>query len=269
MTGRCFTQEAEAMKSMQSLLTWKRVRAAVLHLGVSLLMAGLAALLVFMVLYPSPFAAVTQVGPVFLMLVGIDIVVGPALTLVIAKPTKPRAELIRDLSVIALLQLAALGYGLHSVATARPVALVFEVDLLRLVTANEIDDSTLAEAPASLRSLSWSGPRLMAAAKPTDPDEQLRTIELGLSGIPLAALPKYWRDYASYADKAWQKSRPVSDLLTKYPQIQQEVAAIASQAGQPPEALRFLPLMSRQISWVSVLAPGAQVVGHLPVDGFF
>ncbi len=257
------------MKSMQSLLTWKRVRAAVLHLGVSLLMAGLAALLVFMVLYPSPFAAVTQVGPVFLMLVGIDIVVGPALTLFIAKPTKPRAELIRDLSVIAALQLAALGYGLHSVAAARPVALVFEVDLLRLVTANEIDDSTLAEAPASLRSLSWSGPRLMAAAKPTDPDEQLRTIELGLSGIPLAALPSYWRDYASYADKAWQKSRPVSDLFTKYPQIQQEVAAIAAQAGQPPEALRFLPLMSRQSSWVSVLAPGAQVVGHLPVDGFF
>jgi hypothetical protein len=256
------------MKSVQP-LTWPRVRAAVLHLGASVLMASLAALLVFMVWYPSPFAAVTQVGPVFVMLVGIDIVVGPALTLVIAKPTKPRAELIRDLSVIAALQLAALGFGLHSVAAARPVALVFEVDLLRLVTVNQIDESLLSEAPANLRSLSWSGPRLMAAAKPTDPDEQLRTIELGLSGIPLAALPRYWRDYASYAEKAWQKSRPVSDLLAKYPQLRQEVAAIAAQAGQPPESLRFLPLMSRQSSWVSLVAPGALVVGHLPVDGFF
>jgi hypothetical protein len=109
----------------------------------------------------------------------------------------------------------------------------------------------------------------MAAAKPTDPDEQLRAIGLGLSGIPLAALPRYWRDYETYADKAWQKSRPVSDLLSKYPQLQQKVTAIAEQAGQPPESLRFLPLMSRQSSWVSVLAPGAQVVGHLPVDGFF
>jgi len=256
------------MKSVQA-SNWPRVRAALLHLGVSVLMASLAALLVFMVWYPSPFAAVTHVGPVFLMLVGIDIVVGPALTLVIAKPAKPRAELIRDLSVIAVLQLAALGYGLHSVAAARPVALVFEVDLLRLITANEIDDSTLAQAPANLRSLSWSGLRLMAAAKPTDPDEQLRTIELGLSGIPLAALPRYWRDYETYADKAWQKSRPVSDLLAKYPQLKPQLAAIADRAGQPPESLRFLPLMSRQSSWVSVLAPGAQVVGHLPVDGFF
>jgi hypothetical protein len=245
------------------------VRAAVLHLGASVLMASLAALLVFKVWYPSPFAAVTHVAPVFLMLVVIDIVVGPALTLVIAKPTKPRAELIRDLSVIAALQLAALGFGLHSVAAARPVALVFEVDLLRLVTVNQIDESLLSEAPANLRTLSWSGPRLMAAAKPTDPDEQLRAIGLGLSGIPLAALPRYWRDYETYADKAWQKSRPVSDLLSKYPQLREEVTAIAEQAGQPPESLRFLPLMSRQSSWVSVLAPGAQVVGHLPVDGFF
>lgn len=222
-----------------------------------------------MVWYPSPFAALTQVGPVFWMLVGIDIVVGPALTLVIAKPTKLRAELIRDLSVIAALQLAALGYGLHSVSAARPVALVFEVDLLRLVTANEIDDSTLAEAPANLRLLSWSGPRLMAVAKPTDPDEQLRTIELGLSGIALAALPRYWRDYETQVEQVWQKSRPVSDLLAKYPQLKQDLAAIASQAGQSPEVLRFLPLMSRRSSWVSVLAPGARVVGHLPVDGFF
>ena len=256
------------MKSMQA-LTWPRVRAAVLHLGVSVLMASLAALLVFMVWYPSPFAAVTQVAPVFLMLVGIDIVVGPALTLVVAKPTKPRAELIRDLSVIAVLQLAALGYGLHSVAAARPAALVFEVDLFRLVTVADIDPAVLGEAPAKLRSLSWSGPRLMAVVKPTDPDEQLRTIELGLSGIPLAALPRYWRDYATQTEQVWQKSRPVLDLLAKYPQLKPQVKAIAAQAGQPPEALRFLPLMSRQSSWVSLVAPGAKIVGHLPVDGFF
>lgn len=164
---------------------------------------------------------------------------------------------------------AALAYGLYSVAAARPAALVFEVDLFRLVTVADIDPAVLAEAPANLRTLSWSGPRLMAAVKPTDPDEQLRTIELGLSGIPLAALPQYWRAYETQAEQVWEKSRPVSDLLAKYPQLQQDVAAIAAQVGQPPESLRFLPLMSRQSSWVSVLAPGAQVVGHLPVDGFF
>jgi hypothetical protein len=59
-------------------------------------------------------------------------------------------------------------------------------------------------------------------------------------------------------------------LLSRYPQLQQDVAAIAAQTGKPPESLRFLPLTSRQSSsWVSLVAPGSQVVGHLPVDGFF
>ncbi len=246
-----------------------RLRAAGIHLAVCVVVAALVALVVFLCWYPAPFADLTHVAPIFLMLVGIDIVVGPALTLVVAKPTKPRAELLRDLSVIALLQLSALAYGVHSVASARPVALAFEVDLFRLVTANEIDDASLAEAPAALRELPWRGPRLMAVVKPDDPSEQLRTIDLGLAGVPLAALPKYWRDYASLADEVWRKSKPVALLLEKHPQVAADVQAAAAAAGQPVSALRFLPLLSRQASWVTLMAPGAKVVGHLPVDGFF
>ncbi len=246
-----------------------RLRAVTIHLGVCLLIASLAAWLVFQVWYPAPFSAMTQVTPVFALLVGIDVVVGPALTLVVARPSKSRAELLRDLSVIGLLQLGALAYGLHSVASARPVALVFEVDLLRLVTANEIDESLLPEAPAPLRELPWRGPRLMAVVKPDDPSEQLRTIDLGLAGVPLAALPKYWRDYASQADAAWRKAKPVAGLLAKYPHVAADVQAAAVAAGKPASDLRFLPLLSRQASWVTLVAPGAKVVGHLPVDGFF
>jgi hypothetical protein len=259
----CSMSSADHPKSM-------RWRAASLHLGACLLIAALAALLVFLCWYPWPFAAITDVAPVFLMLVGIDIAVGPALTLVVAKPTKHRAELVRDLSVIAILQLGALAYGLHSVASARPVALVFEADLLRLVTASDIEPESLAEAPQSLRELSWRGPTLMSATKPTDADELLRTIELGLAGVPLAALPKYWRDYATQADQVWQTARPVPALLTRYPNLKADAAAIARDAGQPPEALRFVPLVSRQASWVALIAaPNARVVGYLPVDGFF
>jgi len=247
-----------------------RVRAASVHLGTCLLIAALAALLVFLCWYPSPFAAITDVARVFGMLVGIDIVIGPALTLVVAKPTKPRAELVRDLIVIAVLQLSALAYGLHSVASARPVGLVFEADLFRLVTASDIETETLREAPVALRELSWRGPKLLSVVKPTDADELLRATELGLAGVPLAAIPKYWRDYATQAERVWRTARPVTVLLAKYPPLQQGVAAIAAQAGQPPEALRFLPLVSRQASWVAlVAAPGARVVGYLPVDGFF
>lgn len=59
-------------------------------------------------------------------------------------------------------------------------------------------------------------------------------------------------------------------LARRYPQAAASLARIAADAGQPMSELRFMPLVSRQASWVSVIAmPGARIVGHLPLDGFF
>src|ERR1700761_3629700 len=45
------------------------------------------------------------------VMIGVDLVVGPLLTMVIANPSKSLRELARDISIIALVQLIALGYG--------------------------------------------------------------------------------------------------------------------------------------------------------------
>ena len=247
-----------------------RLRAAGIHLAISALVAGLASLLLFQVWYPAPFATIAGGTHLFLLLVSVDVVMGPALTAVVVSPGKRPRELVRDLAVIVVLQLAAFGYGLYSMALARPVVLAFEIDLLRLVTAADLEASGLKDAPPDLRELSWRGPRLLAVVKPTDPAEQFRSVELGLAGVPLAMLPRYWRDYSQHADAAWRAARPVDALTRRYPQAAAPLARIAADAGQPMRELRFMPLVSRQTSWVSVMAmPGARVVGHLPLDGFF
>ena len=162
------------------------------------------------------------------------------------------------------------GHGLYSMALARPVALVFEIAEFRVVTAAEIEPAGLEDAPANLRALSWRGPRLIAAVKPTDPQELLRTVELSLAGIPLSAMPRYWRDYSAHADAAWRAARPAAALLSRYPASTEALARVAASAGQPVSALRFLPLRARRAEWVTVIAaPDSRVVGHLPLDGFF
>lgn len=257
---------------MTPLRSLTRFKAAGIHLLASALVAGLAAALVFLVWYPPPFATLAGGASLFLLMVSVDVVLGPALTALVASPGKSRAELARDLALIVVVQFAAFGYGLYTMALARPVWLAFEVDRLRVVTAVDIDTASLNEAPPVLRQLPWTGPRLIAAVKPDDPAKQMRSAELGFAGIDLAMQPSQWRDYAAHADEVWLKARPVSVLLSKYPELTAEVAAaaVAQSVGQPPLALRFLPLMSRRASWVSLIAePGARVVGHLPVDGFF
>lgn len=116
-----------------------RARNTALHLLCSVAVAGVAWLLTSALWYPAPLDALAGGTALFLILVSVDVVMGPALTALVSNPNKTRVELRRDLSVVVGLQIAAFAYGLYSMAHARPVALVFEVDLFRPISAAQVD----------------------------------------------------------------------------------------------------------------------------------
>ncbi|NKI94429.1 TfpX/TfpZ family type IV pilin accessory protein [Rhizobacter sp. SG703] len=256
------------MKSFSSLP--RRVRATAIHVLVSACVAVLASLLVFVVWYPSPYGALTGGTGLFVLLMSVDLVLGPVLTAVVANAAKPSKELLRDIAVIACLQVAAFAYGIHTIAIARPVIAAFEVDRLRVVTAVEIEAAKLPEAPEGLRTLSWTGPRLIAARKPTAGDEAFRAMTLGLGGVDLSMVPAYWTPYDEMRADVLRVSRPAAVLAAHYPEAAKALANVAARANVNPDDLRFLPLVSRRASWVALIAqPDARIVGHLPLDGFF
>ena len=121
-----------------------RLKASSIHLGISLAIALLAALLVFGLWYPYPYREISGGRELFLILVAVDVILGPLMTLTIFNRSKPWPELRRDLAIVVLLQLAALSYGLWSVFVARPVHLVFEYDRFRVVHAVEVPPEMLA-----------------------------------------------------------------------------------------------------------------------------
>src|SRR5688500_10809635 len=103
-----------------------RFKAAGIHLSLSALIGALAALLVFGLWYPGAYSAMAGGQGLFIILVSVDLVLGPALTFVAFNTRKPRNLLVRDIITIALLQLAGLAYGLYTAYLVRPVALVYE-----------------------------------------------------------------------------------------------------------------------------------------------
>lgn len=247
-----------------------RARAAGLHLAASACVAALAAAVVFLVWYPAPYAAIAGGLSLFALLVGVDVVLGPALTAVAASPNKPRAEFRRDLAIIVLVQGAAFGYGLYAIALARPVCVAFEIDRFRVVSAADIEPELLRDAPDGMRELSWFGPRLIAAVKPTDPTELMQATELGLAGFDLSMLPRNWRPIETRRAALWAAARPSAVLLARYPQAAASVAQVAAAAGQAPQDLRFLPIVSRRASGVVLMsATEARILGYLPLEGFF
>ncbi|HEY2559733.1 MAG TPA: TfpX/TfpZ family type IV pilin accessory protein [Caldimonas sp.] len=248
----------------------RRARAAGIHLFASGCVAALVALVVFGLWYPPPYSTIAAGTTLFALLISVDVVLGPALTAIAADPGKAIGAFRRDLAVIVFLQLAGLTYGLYSIALARPVYLAFEVDRMRVVTAADIDPATLLEAPPQFRALPWTGPRLIAAVRPTDPDEVLRSIDLALGGIDISMTPKQWRDVETQREAMLRVSRPATDLEAKYPSAESDLAKLATRSARPLQALRFLPVLGRHSSTVVVIAPpDASIVGFLPYDGFF
>jgi hypothetical protein len=246
-----------------------RLRPALIHLGGTLLISGLGTLALMHRWYPSPYDAITGGLGLFALLITVDVVLGPLLTLVAASPGKAARVLARDLAVILLVQVAAMAYGRYTLAIARPVGLVFEIDQFRVISAADIEPVLLADAPPSLRELSWTGPRTFAAVKPDDPQKLVAAIQLGMAGVDLAMLPEHWRDYASQQAAAWRVARPAEALLRGRDVAAAGVTALATAAGVPPESLRTLPLRSRRSvdEWVTVLAPpDARVLGVVRVD---
>lgn len=126
-----------------------RFRAFTLHLAISVLIALAVIGLVFFIWYPAPLASAAGATHIFLMLLAIDIILGPSLTLLVYKPGKK--TLVMDLTVIALLQLSALVYGLHTVADGRPAWLVFAKDRFEMVRVPDIDERKLDEALSDYR----------------------------------------------------------------------------------------------------------------------
>ncbi len=113
-----------------------RIQAALIHLAISACVAALALGLVFKIWYPAPWADALGVGKIFLIILGVDLCLGPLLTLVVYKVGK--SNLHNDLIVIACIQIAALLYGMHTVGLGRPAYLVFSKDRFDLVLAHEV-----------------------------------------------------------------------------------------------------------------------------------
>jgi hypothetical protein len=248
----------------------RRFKAAGLHLIASASIASIAAALIFIYWYPSPFGQMAGGVSLFMLLVSVDVAMGPLLTAVAAAPTKPVRELRRDIAVIAVLQAAAFGYGIYAISLGRPVHLAFEVDRFRVISAANVDPATLRDAPPDMRRLSWTGPTMIGAATPLGADEKLKSIMLALGGFDISMIPSNWRSYESQSGAAWNAAKPLASIVKRYPEAAASVEALAHKSGHAIDDLRFLPIISRQGNWIAVIGlPDSAVVGYLPVDGFF
>ena len=245
------------------------VKAAGFHLLCSLLIAALAGGLVFGLWYPFPYRELSGGRELFLLIVAVDVVCGPLLTLVLFNPAKPRAELWRDLGLVALIQMGALGYGLWTVWQARPLFLVHEIDRYKVVAAPDLRGASIAGLPAELQPGWFSGPLTVALRKPKDADESRTVLFESLQGgRDYAERPEFYLPYEGAAAlKALLRAKPLVEFLKKRPTQEGAAKALAAEKGVDLAQWLYLPVVGRQ-DWVAIIDKHGQIQGFLRGDGF-
>lgn len=189
-----------------------RFVAAIIHFGLSLIVAfSITVPLVFW-LYPSPYFEGAGGLNLLALILGIDAVIGPVLTFLIFDRAKK--SLRKDLWVIALLQIAALVYGLYATAQSRPLFLTFVVDRYEMVSAADVDPEEFKRAPSTLKMPAWGKPELAYAEQPSDRKQREEVLFASVSGLDLNRMFRYYKPAERSRSKILERARPISELST-------------------------------------------------------
>ena len=222
----------------------KRIKFFLSHLIISISLALLVIGLVFFIWYPSPLTTAVGVTHIFLMLLVIDVILGPLLGLLVYKEGKKTLKL--DLSVIILIQIAALCYGVFSIEQGRPAWLVYNVDRFELVRKNELVDTNIQQAQQQFQQPSWFKPQYVATEFAKDiqqrNDEMFAEV---LGGISIAQRPERYVELTQAKNQIQQRALPLVELQQYNPKTDVEKTL-----AKYPKANAWLPLKANAVDMV-------------------
>lgn len=149
-------------------IDWKlKTKAFTVHFALSLMIFLLLLYFIIFQWYPAPFFSTDGGIQGLQLIIFVDLVLGPTLTFIVFNHNKPRRLLKLDLAAIALVQVAALGYGISVTYNERPVAIVFSDD-----TFHPIPYYQFAEAGYSMNELRNFGNKLPVTIYSELPDKK-------------------------------------------------------------------------------------------------
>jgi len=235
------------------MINWReKLRAFAIHFLATAALGACAAALIFLVWFPHPFATMIGGTELFMLVVGCDMALGPLVSLVIYNSRKSRRELVTDYTLVALVQLAAMIYGVCIVAGTRPVYVAFNKDRLEIVTARDISDKELAAArDPQYAKLPYDGPHFVYIHVPAA-DQQDALLQ-SVSGNEEHDRPKFYTAYDNGLAEIRTRAKPVDALTKTFPASAPVFAAAVQALHIPPERVRWLPVRHRKGFWTALL----------------
>jgi hypothetical protein len=211
--------------------------------------------------YRWPGWYLTDVTTVVLVMVCVDVVLGPTLTLIIANRNKSRRELARDIGIIVAVQLCALTYGSAQLWNGRPLYYAYSEGLLQLVQAYDIDANEAKlgrEQNPGLAPHWYSLPRWIWAPLPQNGEEAKKIITSSITGgDDVISMPRYFKPWEDGTPSLRGKLKKVDDVAYFAKSEKKTLKQKMKSAGLQDDQLDTMPLTGRGHPLLAVIDPAS------------
>lgn len=229
-----------------------RWSASGLHLLISLLVGLGFVGLTLGVWYPGPLFEVSGAIGLLSILVPVDVVLGPFLTLLVYKRGKP--SLAFDLAVIALLQTGALVYGAWTIAEVRPAYVVLFDKQLEVVRSMDVEKGAPWLAP--LLGPEW------VFVQPKPAEDLLKDVMEG--ELPTRDREQY-RPLSAYRAEFGAAMKTISALDQQ--SVKDEISQALIAKHIEPERVGLLPMLVRDLFVTAVFdRESFELIAILPIS---
>ena len=190
-----------------------RLKASFVHLLLSVLVISLLAVVIIFFWFPPEYLAITNFKHIALLIISIDLILGPLLTFFIYKPSKKSLKF--DLAVIVAIQITALTYGVNALYQTHPLFITFNHGGFNLIHANEVTPNNAKYDEFKVSK--FSSPKLAFAKMPDDTKIQAEImLKVDLQGEPdIDKRTEYYEPYKNHLDTIFENSLDAAKLFNE------------------------------------------------------
>jgi len=190
------------------------------------------------------------------VMVGVDVALGPLMTLIIADPRKPRRVLARDIGVIVVVQLAALVYGSIALWQGRPLYYAFSENQLEVVQASDLDATEVELGRQHNPDFAphwYSLPRWIWAPLPPDPKTRDSIVTAAVTGgNDVTNMPRYFKPWSQGLPDLRKQLKKVDELRFFSGQQKKALERRMTQMGLSVEESSTIPMTGRGVPLLAV-----------------
>jgi len=232
-----------------------KFKASFIHFSLSAVILSLIMALIVYFWFPTPFLGISDFKEIALILISVDLVLGPLLTFIAYNPSKKSLKL--DLSVIVAIQIMALSYGLYSLYLSHPLYISYYDKGFTLISTYQATPEKAKHKDFKISKL--SSPKISFLNLDDKMKNQLFT-EMLNGGANIEARAEFYEPYQDHLAEIIENSLDPR-LVFKMKGPKEKLDKFIQQNGNSIDDYIFVPLNSgsKQVVWVLKKDTGSPV----------